>query len=134
MATLFTTTITECRVTSQGDLSDVVREVNCLITGTDSVLTQCTFELPVMVSFGPADPGSFTPFEDITQDEMVAWVEAQTSQIGPVQAHIDSVVQKEVALAELQPMPLPWGDPTPVPVPPVPVPPSPTPGPTPTAA
>lgn len=113
MATLYTTTITGCRVTSQGDLSDVVREVNCIITGTDSVSTQCTFQLPIMVSFGPADPASFTPFEDITEEEMVDWVNAQTEQLAPVYAQIDWVVQKEVALAALEPMPLPWSPPTP---------------------
>jgi len=120
MATVYTTAINSCRVTSQGDLTDVVKEVNCTITGTDDVATSCTFSLPIMVTFGPADPASFTPFADITEAEMVAWVEAQTDQISPVQAHIDFVVQKEVALAVLTPLPLPWAPPTPPPVPPSP--------------
>lgn len=113
MATQYTTSINSCRVTTQGDLTNVVKEVNATITGTDDVYTTCTFALPVQVTFGPADPQSFTPFQDITEAEMVAWVNAQTDIIASVQAHIDMVVQKEVALAELQPKPLPWAPPEP---------------------
>lgn len=115
MATIYTTTIQSCRVTTQGDLQNVVKEVNCTITGTDDVVTSCTFSLPIQVKFGEADPQSFTPFADITEAEMIDWVNAQTDQIAPVQAHIDYVVQKEVALAELQPKPLPWDPPVPPP-------------------
>lgn len=120
MATQYTTAINSCRVTTQGDLPNVVKEVNCTITGTDDVVTSCTFSLPIPVKFGEADPQSFTPFEDITEAEMVNWVNAQTNQIAPVQAHIDYVVQKEVALAELQPKPLPWAPPVPPEAAPVP--------------
>lgn len=115
MATQYTTAINSCRVHAQGDLSNVVKEVNATITGTDDIYPTCTFSLPTQVTFGPADPQSFTPFEDITEAEMIGWVNAQADMIASVQAHIDMVVQKEVALAELQPKPLPWAPPTPVP-------------------
>ncbi len=120
MATVFTTTITGCRVTTQGDLTDVVKDVNCDITGTDDVYTKVTFTLPIIVTFGPADPATFTPFASITEEEMLAWVNAQTEQLQPVQAHIDYVVQRDVQVAQLEPLPLPWA-------PPVPPPPGPTP-------
>ncbi len=120
MATQYTTAINSCRVHTQGDIPNVVKEVNVTITGTDDVYDKCTFALPIQVTFGPADPQSFTPFKDITEAEMIAWVNAQTDQIAPVQAHIDYVVQKDVALAELQPKPLPWAPPTPPPIPPTP--------------
>jgi hypothetical protein len=119
MATVFVTTIQGCRVTTQGDLTDVVKDVNCVITGTDDLYPKCTFELPVIVTFGPADPATFTPFSSITEEEMLDWVNAQTDQLEPVQSHINMVVQKEVALADLEPMPLPWAPPTP-PTPPGP--------------
>lgn len=118
MATVFTTEINSCRVTSQGDLTDVVKEVNVTITGTDDVVTSCTFSLPIQVKFGEADPQSFTPFEDITQTEMIDWVNAQTDQIAPVQAHIEYVLQQQLAIAALTPKPLPWvPEPTPTPEP-----------------
>lgn len=123
MATIYTTAIDSCRVTTQGDLTNVVKEVNCTITGTDDVVTSCTFSLPIQVKFGAADPQSFTPFEDITEAEMVAWVNAQTDQIAPVQAHIEYVLQQQLAIAALTPKPLPWAPPTP-PDPAAPVPPT----------
>ena len=101
MATTFTTKITGCRVTTQGDLTDVVKEVNCDILGQDDVKTSCTFSLPIIVTFGPADPASFTPFSSITQDEMVAWVNAQTEQLAPTYAHIDMIVQRDVAIISM---------------------------------
>lgn len=120
MATQYTTTINSCRVTAQGDLTDVVKEVNVTITGTDDVYPSCTFALPINVLFGPADPASFTPFSSITEAEMIEWVNAQTDQLAGVYGHIDMVVQKAVALAELEAKPLPWApppEPTPEPAP-----------------
>lgn len=121
MATQYTTAINSCRVHEQDDLPNVVKEVNCTITGTDDVYTKCVFALPIQVTFGPADPATFTPFDQITEAEMIDWVNAQTEQLAGTYAHIDLVVQKEVALAELEPKPLPWApepEPTPTPVPP----------------
>ncbi len=117
MATTYVTTINSCRVTSQGDLTDVVKEVNATITGTDSEYPTVTFALPVNVMFGPADPASFTPFSQITEAEMVEWVNAQTDQLQPTYSHIDYVVQRDAALAALTPLPLPWAPPTPEPAP-----------------
>lgn len=121
MATQYTTAINSCRVHTQGDIPNVVKEVNVTITGTDDVYTKCVFALPIQVTFGPADPQSFIPFDQITEAEMIEWVNAQTDQLAGTYAHIDLVVQKEVALAELEPKPLPWSPPTPpdpAPVPP----------------
>lgn len=120
MATQYTTAINSCRVHTQGDMTNVVKEVNCTITGTDDVYATCTFALPIQVTFGPADPQSFTPFDQITEAEMIDWVNAQTDQLAGTYAHIDLVVQKAVALAELEPKPLPWAPPEPDPVPPAP--------------
>lgn len=125
MATTYSTAINACRTTTQGDLTEVVREVSCTITGTDDVVTSCTFALPIAVTFGPADPASFTPFAEVTEAQMIAWVEAQTDQLAGTYAHIDLVVQRDVALAQFTPTPLPWAPPTP---------PEPTPTPTPEPA
>lgn len=116
MAITYTTTITGARVASQDDLENVIKEVDATIKGVDGT---CSFELPTTVKFGPADPEEFTDFEELTEEQLVEWVEAQES-IEPIKAHIAYVLEKEVAKAALEQKPLPWApapDPMPEPVP-----------------
>lgn len=117
MAITYTTTINNARVSSQDELENVIKEVDVTIKGQDGT---CTFELPTTVKFGPADPDDFTDFDDLTEAELIAWVEAQES-IEPVKAHIALVLEKEVAKAALAQKPLPWQPaPPPMPEPPMP--------------
>lgn len=104
MSITYTTQITAVRVTSQDTLVDVVKDVDVIVTGQDGPVT---FQLPTTVTLGPADPAAFTAYEAVTEDELIAWVEASPS-LGPIHGHIAQVVAKEVARAALGPKPLPW--------------------------
>lgn len=111
MAITYTTKINGARVASQDELENVIQEVDVTIKGEDGT---CTFELPTTVKFGPADPDDFTDFNALTEEQLVAWVEAQES-IEPVKAHIALVLEREVAKAALEQKPLPWA-PEPAPI------------------
>lgn len=116
MAITYTTHITAVRVASQEDLEDVVKEVDVTVTGANGAVT---FTLPTTVAMGPADPEAFTPFSDLTEAQLLAWVEANPS-LEPVQAHVAYVVAKEVERAALTPKPLPWAPAPPTIEPPIP--------------
>jgi hypothetical protein len=112
MAIVYTISVNGLRVVSEDGLTDVVKEVDVQMTGTDS---GSSFALPFTVPLGPADPDNFTAFGTLTEAELVSWVEAQTDVLTPYKAHIAMVVEKEVAKAALTAKPLPWAPPAPDP-------------------
>lgn len=113
MAVTYTTQINNARVASQDDLADVIKEVDVTIRGEDGA---CAFALPATVKFGPADPDDFTAFEDLTEAQLVSWVNAQDAVV-PIKAHIAYVIAQEVAKAALEQKPLPWSPAVPAPDP-----------------
>lgn len=104
MAISYTIVIRDALVTTQGDLTNVIKEVNIEITGKDG---ECQFSLPTTIQFGPANPEDFTPFNELTQEQLLSWIESQES-LESVKAHIALVVAKEVEKASLEQKPLPW--------------------------
>jgi hypothetical protein len=105
MSIVYTITINGVRVTTEGDLSDVVKEIDYTLKGTDS---GCSFELPIRLKMGAADPASFTPFSGLTEAQLVSWIEAQPDLLDSSKAHIAYVVAKEVERSASESKPLPW--------------------------
>lgn len=116
MAITYEIKINGARVQDQDGMVDVVKELDVSVTGKDGA---SSFVLPFSVKLSPAEEATFTPFGSLTEEEMVAWVEAQADQLASIKAHIAMVVDKEVAKAALTNKPLPWAPvPEPAPVPP----------------
>lgn len=116
MSIVYSYKINAARVGAQDGLIDVVKEVEVTVTGTDGA---AKFELPVVVKLGDADPASFTAFSALTEEQLVSWVENDTSLDG-TKAHIAFVVAKEVEKLASESKPLPW-QPAPEPAPVAPV-------------
>jgi len=130
MAIVYSYKVNGVRVIAEGDLADVIKEVEITVTGTDGA---AKFDLPTTVKLGAADPGSFTAFGDLTEEQIVAWLDTPPisdalpgvpTPLEGVKAHIAYVVAKEVEKLVMEQKPLPWapapGTPAPVdPVPPV---------------
>lgn len=116
MSIVYSYKINAARVGAQDGLIDVVKEVEVTVTGTDGA---AKFELPVVVKLGDADPASFTAFSALTEEQLVSWVENDTSLDG-TKAHIAFVVAKEVEKLAMEKKPLPW-QPAPEPAPVAPV-------------
>lgn len=105
MAATYTIKITAVRVTTEAALVDVVKAIEYTVTGTDS---GCTFTLHNTLQFTGADPEDFTPYADLTEPQMVSWIEQDATALEPIKAHIAYVLEKEVAKAALESKPLPW--------------------------
>lgn len=120
MAIAYSYKINGARVTAQGGLADVVKEVDVTVTGTDGA---AKFDLPIAVKLGDADPKSFTEFSSLTEAQIVSWIENDPA-VSNIRAHIAMIVAKEAEKLAMEQKPLPWepapGTPAPVaPVPPV---------------
>lgn len=104
MAIVYSYKVNGARVANEGGLTDVVKEVEVTVTGTDGA---AKFELPVVVKLAEADASSFTTFDSLTEAQIIGWVENDPSLDG-TKAHIAYVVAKEVEKLSLENKPLPW--------------------------
>lgn len=125
MAIVYSYKINAARVVAQGDLTDVIKEVEVTVTGTDGA---AKFDLPTTVKLGAADPSNFTAFGNLTEEQIVAWLDIPPtpelpSRLEGVKAHIAFVVAKEVEKLASESKPLPWAPAPEAPAPVDPVPP-----------
>jgi hypothetical protein len=104
MALVYTYKINGARVVSQAGLTDVVKELDVTVTGTDGA---AKFDLPTQVKLEDADPNSFTAFDSLTEEQMIAWI-AESPQLDGIKGHIAYVVAKEVEKLSMESKPLPW--------------------------
>lgn len=114
MTATFETKINAIRTGTVGELTNVVKRVEFTVKGTDQGQS---FELPQSVGLSEPAAGSFKPLAEATEADVVAWVEANFTNMDGVKAHIQYVLDKEVAAAALEATPLPWA---PAPVEPAP--------------
>lgn len=110
MAITYTYAVNAVRVGPQGGLTDVVKEVDANVVGVDGA---ATFTLSTTVKLSEADPAAFTVFADLTEAQVISWIEADPS-LENIKAHIAYVVGKELEKLALEQKPLPWA-PEPVP-------------------
>jgi hypothetical protein len=123
MAIAYSYKINAVRVKSEGSLVDVVKEIDVTVTGADGA---ATFSLPTVIKLSGVDPENFTAFANLTEEQLVSWVEGEPvaegmpTTLDGVKAHIAYVVAKEAERLAMEQKPLPW---VPAPDPAVPVPP-----------
>jgi hypothetical protein len=96
--------VTAARVVAQGELENVIREVDVIVRGVDGA---ASFELPTSVKLGEADEESFTPFEQLTEEQITGWLQSDQTLEG-VRSHIALVINRELARLEMEQKPLPW--------------------------
>ena len=103
--TTFTTTVTQMYTLPQVEgQTDVVVNVNYLVTGVDGVNTATIgFSQQFTIEQGEA----FTPYAQLTQAQVVGWADPQTvsNMQACVQGQIDSMVNPPVSPSS---QPLPW--------------------------
>lgn len=110
--TVFETKINAIRVGTVGSLTDVVRKVEFTVKGSDAGQS---FELPQVVDLLEPQAESFKPLNQLTESDVVQWVEENFTNMESVKAHISMVVAREVAKASLESKPLPWAPAVPAP-------------------
>jgi len=114
----FTIKVDTLRTTTVNGLVDTVKQVNWTMVGEEAGQK---FELP-QTSDMP-DPGSeeFIPFADLTEAIVANWIETTDTRLPGIKAHIQYVLDQQVATAALNPTPAPWAPPVqPEPTPPTP--------------
>jgi hypothetical protein len=107
--TTFSLAIRAARTRDEGGLTDILTAVEWVLTGVQG---SATFELPGKTTMGPVDPQNFTPYAQLSQQQVLDWVNAiedtATGQFPGMRAHIDMVVTRMAAEAALAAKPLPW--------------------------
>lgn len=108
MAATFQIKITGVRVHDLGSLQKVVKQIEFVVSGNEA---NQTFELPQTMTVPDADAEGFVPFAELTEAQVVQWVEEHFDNLPAVKAHIQTVLDREVAKANLAQEPMPWAPP-----------------------
>ncbi len=107
---------------SEDGMTDVVKSASWTRTATEVIgegeeAKIYTSSFPGVTPFSAPDPAAFTPYEDITEEQVIGWIESKVDM-----ASIDAMVTKNVE-DQINPpvveLPLPWAPPT-TPTPPTP--------------
>lgn len=86
-------------------MSDVVKQVSFDVQGSQEGEH---FNLPQTVELQNPDSTSFKPFSELTEADVIPWVEVNFSQMDSVKAHIQYVLNQQIAKSSLKVKPLPW--------------------------
>ena len=109
MTTTTTWTVTAMDAYPQEDgNTDVVFNVHWTCSGTDgtysgSVYSTCSVPL--------SGEGTFTPYQDLTQSQVLGWIWANGVDQTATEAAVDQQIQNQINPPIIQP-PLPWVTPT----------------------
>jgi hypothetical protein len=101
----FTIKINGLRTATVNGLENTVKQVDWTLVGEESGQK---FELPQTTSLGNPDAEGFVPLANLTETAVAAWVEATDTRLPGIKAHIQFVLDKEVAKSALTNAPMPW--------------------------
>ena len=105
MPTTYTFNITQLEIAPTGSdgYPDVVTRVRYNYVGVDSIGYSGSFAGATPI---PTPSGSFIPFSDLTEEEVVAWLDTVADK-----PHMQQVIQSQIAnqiAPQNVPAPLPW--------------------------
>lgn len=75
---------------SQDGLADVVKVVHWRLTATDGTNTVDAYST---VSLDTPDPGNYTAFADLTEAQVISWVESKLD-VNAVKANLETQLQR----------------------------------------
>jgi hypothetical protein len=101
----FTVKVTGLRTTTLGKQTNVVKEVEWVMIGKEKGQT---FELPQTTQLPDPTSKLFIPITSLTETEVQTWIENTDTRILGIKAHIQLVLDKEVAKANLEVTKMPW--------------------------
>ena len=95
----------ECKP-AEGDLTNVVQTVHWTVNGTDGTYAGSAYGA---VGVPVADPVTFTPYESLTEDEIVGWVKTVLGEetVTAYEANVANQITAQVTPPIVKP-PLPW--------------------------
>lgn len=101
----FTIKINSIRTATVNGLENTVKQVDWTLTGTESGQS---FALPQTTNLGDPAAEGFVPLANLTETAVAAWIEATETNLNGIKAHIQYVLDKEVAKTALSATPMPW--------------------------
>ncbi len=101
----FATTINGVRTATVGAMTNVVKIVDFTITGTKSGKS---YSISSNVELSDPEAESFIPFADLTEADVVAWVESRTTMMDGIKGNITYFLDKQLAEEAVVAKPLPW--------------------------
>lgn len=101
----FTIKVTGLRTTTIGNKSNVVKEVEWLMVGKEG---NQTFELSQTTQLPDPSSDLFIPITELTESEVINWIENTEPRILSIKNHIQLILDKEVAKGVLEVTKMPW--------------------------
>ena len=101
----FTIKINGLRTATVNGLENTVKQVEWTLIGEEAGQK---FELPQTTNLGDPAAEGFVPLANLTETAVAAWVEATDTRLPGIKAHIQYVLDKEVAKASLTSATMPW--------------------------
>jgi hypothetical protein len=112
---LTTTVSSMLTALSEDGMTDVVKRASWTRTATEVVgegeeAQTYTASFPGVTPFETPDPASFTPYEDITEEQVIGWIDAKVD-MNSVDVRLIAEVQNQIT-PNIVVLPLPWAQPT----------------------
>lgn len=119
MALTYTWEITSMKLQSDALVTNAVVQTYWKCTGTDADGYSGTFSGATPFDLATIDPDNFTPYDQLTQAQVLGWIEAAAS---TYMDHIDAQIEKQIALEKMPETDVnegnfPWDPPAPEPTP-----------------
>jgi hypothetical protein len=99
------------------ELNDIIVQTYWECTGTDEDNNSGTFHGATPFDPDQVDPANFTAYEDLTEAQVLGWIQDVVNNNPSYKAHIDEQIQKQInaivrPLTEVDADALPWAEPT----------------------
>jgi hypothetical protein len=101
----FTIKVNGIRTATVNGLENTVKQVDWTLVGEES---DQRFELPQTTSLADPAAEGFVPLANLTEAAVAAWIEATETRLPGIKAHIQFVLDKEVAKGALASTAMPW--------------------------
>ena len=101
----FTIKVTGLRTATINGIENAVKQVEWTLIGTEGGQT---FELPQSTTVPDPQSEGFVPLQNLTEAQVVSWIEAHETRLPGIKAHIQLVLDREVAKAALATAQMPW--------------------------
>jgi hypothetical protein len=98
------------------ELHDIIVQTYWQCIGTDEDDNSGTFSGATPFEPDQIDPDNFTTYEDLTEAQVIGWIQDVVNGNPTYKAHIDEQIQKQIdaivrPMVEVQSNALPWADP-----------------------
>jgi hypothetical protein len=97
--------ITGLRTQTVNGVENTIKQVEWTMVGSEG---EQTFELPQTTTVPDPQADGFIPLADLTEAQVITWIETHELRIPAIQAHIQSVLDRQVAQSQLVSTAMPW--------------------------